>query len=82
MTEMTWEGLVIKADGRPPLRPRDRCAVAADQRARAASLHLRSDNRPQFVSRAVLRWIVDHGIDTALIDPGKPWQNWQPAVAM
>ena len=27
-------------------------------------------------SRAhLLTWIVDQGIDTALIDPGKPWQN-------
>ena len=24
---------------------------------------------------AILRWLVDAGIDTALIDPGKPWQN-------
>jgi putative transposase len=27
------------------------------------------------VSRALLKWIVDQGIATALIDPGKPWQN-------
>jgi putative transposase len=27
------------------------------------------------VSRALLKWIVDQGIGTALIDPGKPWQN-------
>ena len=31
--------------------------------------------RPEFVSRALLKWIVDQGIETALIDPGKPWQN-------
>ena len=36
---------------------------------------LRSDNGPEFVSRAVLRWITESGIDTAFIDPGKPWQN-------
>jgi hypothetical protein len=42
---------------------------------RGAPLHLRSDNGPEFVSRALLKWIVEHGIDTALIDPGKPWQN-------
>ena len=30
---------------------------------------------PEFVSRALLKWIVDQGIETALIDPGKPWQN-------
>ena len=37
--------------------------------------HLRSDNGPEFVSRAVLRWLKDAGIDTVLNDPGKPWQN-------
>lgn len=42
---------------------------------RGAPLYLRSDNGPEFMSRALLKWIVDHGIDTALIDPGKPWQN-------
>jgi Integrase core domain len=42
---------------------------------RGAPLCLRSDNGPEFVSRALLKWIVDQGIETALIDPGKPWQN-------
>ena len=42
---------------------------------RGAPLYLRSDNGPEFVSRALLQWIVDQGIATALIDPGKPWQN-------
>jgi len=37
--------------------------------------HLRSDNGPEFVSRAILRWLTSSNIDTALIDPGKPWQN-------
>jgi Integrase core domain len=30
---------------------------------------------PEFVSRALLTWITSMGINTALIDPGKPWQN-------
>jgi len=38
-------------------------------------LYLRSDNGPEFVSRAILKWLADSGIATALIDPGKPWQN-------
>ena len=38
-------------------------------------LFLRSDNGPEFVSRAILEWIAESGIATALIDPGKPWQN-------
>jgi putative transposase len=36
---------------------------------------LRSDNGPEFVSKAILRWALDCGLDSALIDPGKPWQN-------
>jgi putative transposase len=48
--------------------------------SRLISLHgapsyLRSDNGPEFVSRAVLKWLHTAGISTALIDPGKPWQN-------
>lgn len=37
--------------------------------------YLRSDNGPEFVSRAVLKWLLQANIDTAHIDPGKPWQN-------
>ena len=40
-----------------------------------APRYLRSDNGPDFVSRAVLRWLHGANIDTAAIDPGKPWQN-------
>ena len=36
---------------------------------------LRSDNGPEFVSQAILRWLTAEKIDVALIDPGKPWQN-------
>jgi putative transposase len=42
---------------------------------RGAPRYLRSDNGPEFVAAAILRWLADAGIDTALIDPGKPWQN-------
>jgi len=42
---------------------------------RGAPRYLRSDNGPEFVSRAILRWLRDERIETALIDPGKPWQN-------
>ena len=45
---------------------------------RLISLHgapcfLRSDNGPEFVSHAILEWLAGSGIETALIDPGKPW---------
>lgn len=36
---------------------------------------LRSDNGPEFVSRALLKWAAGQNLDMALIDPGKPWQN-------
>ena len=36
---------------------------------------LRSDLSPEFVSKAPLRWAVANRLETALIDPGKPWQN-------
>ena len=40
-----------------------------------APRHLRSDNGPECVATAILRWLGDAGIDAALIDPGKPWQH-------
>lgn len=40
-----------------------------------APKHLCSDNGRKFGSRAILRWLSAEGIDTAHIDPGRPWQN-------
>jgi putative transposase len=40
-----------------------------------APSYLRSDNGPEFVSTALLKWAVQERIETALIDPSKPWQN-------
>jgi putative transposase len=40
-----------------------------------APRYLRSDNGPEFISRAILEWLAAEGVETALIDPGKPWQN-------
>lgn len=48
--------------------------------ARLISVHgapryLRSDNGSEFLSRRILSWLSQEKIETALIDPGKPWQN-------
>ena len=48
--------------------------------SRLISLHgapkyLRSDHGPEFVATKVLRWLSSCHIETALIEPGKPWQN-------
>jgi putative transposase len=36
---------------------------------------MRSDNGPEFVSRAILTWVRESNIETALSDLGRPWQN-------
>ena len=72
--EWTKEGLAIEVDGR--LRSGRVIEVLSRLVSeRGAPRYLRSDNGPEFVARALLKWIVDQGIETALIDPGKPWQN-------
>jgi putative transposase len=72
--EFTHECLAIDVAGSI------RSARVIEVLARLISMHgapavLRSDNGPEFVSNAILKWLLDNGIDTALIDPGKPWQN-------
>lgn len=36
---------------------------------------VRSDNGSEFLARTVQAWSASHGIQSAPIDPGKPWQN-------
>jgi putative transposase len=72
--EFTKQGLAIDVHGR--IRsPRVIEVLSRLVSERGAPSFLRSDNGPEFVSRALLSWIVAQGIDTALIEPGKPWQN-------
>ena len=72
--EGTSEGLAIDVAG--SIRSRRVIEVLARLVAtRGAPKVLRSDNGPEFVSRALLKWIADAGIESALIEPGKPWQN-------
>ena len=37
--------------------------------------HIRSDNGPEFVAKAVQEWITAVGASTASIAPGSPWEN-------
>lgn len=37
--------------------------------------YLRSDNGPEFIAKALRRWLEASGIQTAYSEPGKPWQN-------
>ena len=72
--EFTKEGLAIEVDG----RIRSGRVIEVLSRLvsqRGAPEHLRCDNGPEFVARAVLNWMVEQAIGTAFIDPGEPWQN-------
>lgn len=37
--------------------------------------HIRSDNGPEFTSRAVRNWLASLNVKTAFIEPGSPWEN-------
>lgn len=50
-------------------------SLLANVSVQGAPLFMRSDNGPEFVSHAILEWIAQSGIATALSDPGKAWQN-------
>jgi putative transposase len=72
--EFSKESLAIDVDGSI------RSGRVIDTLAKLISEHgapkvLRSDNGPEFVSRALLKWALSQNLDMALIDPGKPWQN-------
>jgi len=72
--EYTRECLAIEVSARI------RASDVIDTLTRLMSAHgtpcyLRSDNGPEFISSALLTWAKQSGIDVALIEPGKPWQN-------
>lgn len=72
--EFTRESLAIDVAG--SIRSRRVIDILAQLiSVRGAPKVLRSDNGPEFVSRALLRWSAAQGLDVALIEPGKPWQN-------
>lgn len=37
--------------------------------------HLRSDNGPEFIARALGAWLAQRGAGTLFIQPGAPWEN-------
>jgi transposase InsO family protein len=37
--------------------------------------HIRSDNGPEFIARAVRRWVADRAVEVLYIAPGSPWEN-------
>ena len=45
---------------------------------RGVPAHIRSDNGPEFVAKAVQDWITTVGAKTAYIEPGSPWGETRP----
>ncbi len=37
--------------------------------------HIRSDNGPDFIAKAVCKWLEDLEVKTLFIEPGSPWEN-------
>ena len=37
--------------------------------------YIRSDNGPEFASKAVRKWLKKAGVGTLFIEPGSPWEN-------
>lgn len=43
--------------------------------SRGPPAHIRSDNGPEFVAKAVQEWLGQVGVETLYITPGSPWEN-------
>jgi putative transposase len=72
--EFTHECLAIRIDRR--LKSIDVIDVLSDLFIlRGVPEHIRSDNGPEFVAKAVQAWIGAVGAKTAYIAPGSPWEN-------
>ena len=37
--------------------------------------YIRSDNGPEFISKAVCQWLKESGCQALFINPGSPWEN-------
>jgi putative transposase len=72
--EFTHECLMIRVARR--LKATDVIDVLSDLFIlRGVPGHIRSDNGPEFVAKAVQEWVTAVGAKTAYIAPGSPWEN-------
>ena len=72
--EFTRECIAIRIDRK--LKSTDVIDVLSDLFIlRGVPGHVRSDNGPEFVAKAVREWIAGVGAKTAFIEPGSPWEN-------
>jgi putative transposase len=50
-------------------------SLASLFRRRGEPIFIRSDNGPEFVAKAIKRWLEVSGVRTLYIEPGSPWEN-------
>ena len=44
-------------------------------RVRGVPRHIRSDNGPEFIAKALRRWLTLADVKTLYVEPGSPWEN-------
>ena len=64
---------------RPSRRVPGRNQISYQSRAESNFLsvprYIRSDNGPEFASKAVRKWLKAFGVGPLFIEPGSPWEN-------
>jgi putative transposase len=72
--EYTRECLALKVDR--SITSEDVIDTLAELFAmRGVPKHIRSDNGPEFIARAIQRWLAQVEVATLYVEPGSPWEN-------
>jgi transposase InsO family protein len=72
--EYTRESLALKVDR--SITSEDVIDTLAELFAmRGVPGYIRSDNGPEFIARAIQRWLDQVEVETLYIEPGAPWEN-------
>ncbi len=72
--EYTRECLALEV-GRGMTAKEVSVVLVAVVQERGRPAHLRSDNGPEFMARAIRAWMAGAGLETLYIEPGAPWEN-------
>jgi putative transposase len=72
--EFTRESLALKVDR--SITSEDLIDTLCELFAmRGVPQHIRSDNGPEFIARAIRAWLEQVDVQTLYIEPGAPWEN-------
>ncbi|MCW8136012.1 MAG: IS3 family transposase [Planctomycetota bacterium] len=50
-------------------------AISEAMKRQGAPRHIRSDNGPEFIAKALRKWLSRAKVETLYVEPGSPWQN-------